>query len=507
MFTKEDIQQIKDKNIELKTVEKQLENFRKGFPYIRLIEPATIGNGIIRFRKPEIQNLSKLYDKEIYNYKTTTFIPASGAATRMFKDLIAFYENDDLTETLPKPVQEFFDNLKFFAFYDDLNLLLKKDKLDLNQLLLKKDYKTILTYLLFEKGLNYSKLPKALIKFHKYSDFSRTSMEEHLIEAAYYCKNNDNNIDIHFTIADDFYNLFKDTIFTIKDQIEKQLNVTYKIDISVQKPYTDILAVDLNYNPLRDKDGKLVFRPGGHGALIENLNDCDSDIIFIKNIDNITPDKLKKESYIYKKVLGGFLIKQQQKLAEYLEMLEDNKLDDEKLTEIEDFTENSLFIKIDKYYYSYNKVNKTNYLYYLLNRPIRICGMVRNTGEPGGGPFWIKEKSGAITLQIIETSQIDLDNKKQAKIFKQSSHFNPVDIACYVRNYKGDKFDLTEFIDPETGFISVKSKDGKEIKVQELPGLWNGAMSDWITIFIEVPLITFNPVKTINDLLRDEHQC
>jgi hypothetical protein len=426
----------------------------------------------------------------------------------MFKDLIAFMENNNGSEEHEPTgeVEKFIVNIEKFAFYDDLKDSMARYGQDIMKLIENKKYKEVIDFLLGEKGLNYKSLPKAMLKFHYYDDNARKAFEEHFVEGANYCRESDGNVSIHFTLPDENYDEIVDEINRIKDKYEKLFGVKYELAFSKQKPSTDIIAVDLSNNPFRDKDGRLVFRPGGHGALIENLNDCDSDIIFIKNIDNIVPDRLKANTYLYKKALCGMIIKLQQKLAQYLEMLESNTLSEDIIKEIEEFSEKNLDLRIDAYYRKYTRVDKIKYLYFLLNRPLRVCGMVRNTGEPGGGPFWIKETSGAETLQIVETSQINFDDKEQSRIFKRSTHFNPVDIICFVKDYKGSKFNLNEFIDENTGFISIKHKDGKDLKAQELPGLWNGAMSDWITLFVEVPLITFNPVKTINDLLRQEHQ-
>ena len=512
MFTKEDLQQIKEKGIELKTVEKQIENFKKGFPFIQLITPATVENGIKRLNKNELKELSTIYDNESSKYKLLKFVPASGAASRMFKELIAYYEEfnkseeSDKTDKSAQSLNYFLENISKFPFYKNLKQVLADNNLDLDRCVAEKDFKNILRYLLTDDGLSLSRMPKALLHFHTYGDYTRKAFEEHLIEGADYCRDKDNNVNIHFTLPDEMYENFIKEANACKEIYEKEFNVKYELAFSVQKPSTDIIAVDLNNNPFRDQNGKLIFRPGGHGALIENLNDCDSDLIFIKNIDNIVLDRLKPHTYLYKKALAGMLMLLQQKLAKFLKMLESNELMDETINEIEEFAVAELNLHFNSDYKKYSRINKINYLYFLLNRPLRICGMVKNTGEQGGGPFWIKDSTGGESMQIIESSQINFDNKEQHKIFRHSTHFNPVDIVCFVRDYKGNKFDLTEYIDESTGFISIKSKDGKDLKAQELPGLWNGAMADWITLCVEVPLITFSPVKTVNDLLRPEHQ-
>ncbi len=515
MFTKNDLIQIQSKGISLENIEKQIENFKKGFPFIKLINPATVHNGIKKFTKQEAAQLSEYYSKESKNSRVLKFVPASGAASRMFKHLFAFMKNykgteqdynDFIKDKSFNSVYHFFADIKKFAFYDDLKLTMQNNNLDVNQCIDDKDFVTIIDYLLTEKGMNYARLPKGLLKFHKYKDSSRMSVEEHLIEGANYCKDKNNRVAIHFTVSPEHKQIFIEKINHIKNKYERMFNLNYDISFSIQKSSTDTIAVDLNNEPFREQDGSLLFRPGGHGALIENLNDIKGDIIFIKNIDNVVPDRLKPQTYLYKKVIGGYLIKLQKRTHEYLKLLENMDVDDKKIDEIIKFSENELYIKHNSNFNELSKSDKINYLFKKLNRPMRVCGMVENEGEPGGGPFWIKNSYDEMSLQIVESSQIDFKNPQQNEIVHKSTHFNPVDLVCGICNYKGDFFNLNNFIDNSTGFISIKSKDGKSLKAQELPGLWNGAMAKWITVFVEVPLITFNPVKTINDLLRKEHQ-
>jgi hypothetical protein len=337
---------------------------------------------------------------------------------------------------------------------------------------------------------------------------SRTPAEEHLVEGALYGTDADGVVRIHFTVSPEHLSLFKKKCETAATLFEKRYEVKYEITFSEQKPSTDTIAVDENNEPFRTTEGKLFFRPGGHGALLENLNDLQADLIFVKNIDNVVPDRLKDVTIRYKKAIAGLLLDRQQRVFSYLRLLEqpENQLTDKQLAEMASYLENELSTKPTGKAHLSNRSTLINYLVSKLNRPIRVCGMVKNEGEPGGGPFWAIQADGTTTLQVVESSQIDLKDPEQAAIAATATHFNPVDLVCGVRNYKGEKFSLPDFRDPETGFISSKSKDGKPLKAQELPGLWNGAMSDWITIFAEVPIITFNPVKTINDLLRPEHQ-
>jgi hypothetical protein len=367
------------------------------------------------------------------------------------------------------------------------------------------EYNSIIDFLLLEKGLNYAALPKGLLKFHKYNNTSRTAFEEHFVEAADYSSDIHGEASIHFTLSPEHIYKFKNLIQHTIEGYEQNLNVRFNITYSIQKPGTDTIAVDLNNQPFCESDGSLLFRPGGHGALLENLNELNGDIIFIKNIDNIVPDRLKEETYKYKKAIGGLLVEFQEEVWKYLRLLEAGNVHEDLLDEIIQFTNDQLNIPL-AFSASLSNDEKVKILFSKFNRPIRVCGMVKNEGEPGGGPFWTKNSNGELSLQIVESSQIDMDNTEQKNIFKSSTHFNPVDLVCGVKDYKGFNFNLLNYTDPATGFISIKSKDGRELKALELPGLWNGAMADWITIFVEVPIITFNPVKTVNDLLREEHQ-
>jgi hypothetical protein len=370
-----------------------------------------------------------------------------------------------------------------------------------------KDYPTILKALLQPNALNYGNLPKGLLKFHKYPNQTRTALEEHLVEGAQYARMLNNEVIIHLTVSAEHKDSFQRLIETVKPLYEETHGVKFSIFFTEQKKSTDTIAVDENNLPFRDENKKLVFRPGGHGALIENLNDINGELVFIKNIDNVVPDRLKPQTVLYKKALAGLLISYQSLTFDYLSQLQENDNHSlEFLHEVLDFTINELCIIPPIEFETSNAAALQKYLISKLNRPIRVCGMVKNEGEPGGGPFWAINPDGSTSLQIVESSQIDLNNASVKNVFNSSSHFNPVDLICGITDVDGQKFDLTKFRDPNTGFITIKSKDGKQLKAQELPGLWNGAMSDWITIFVEVPLITFSPVKTINDLLREQHQ-
>ncbi|HRY98682.1 MAG TPA: DUF4301 family protein [Bacteroidales bacterium] len=515
MLTKEDLHLLRKKGITEEKINAQLEQFRHGFPYMRLDRPATPGDGIIRLESKRAQDLARFYDEHKGRYQLVKFVPASGAASRMFKHLHAFLsdhtDQSAMEDALqrdkgPQSVQAVLRNLSLFAFFDDLKEALKRDGKEVRQLLDKQDYRSLLEYLMDEKGLNYASLPKALLKFHRYDGYNRTAMEEHMVEGNYYVRQEDGSVPLHFTISPEHEEAFRKRLEKVTPLFEQRFSVKYDISFSNQKPSTDTIAVDMDNQPLRDADGQLVFRPGGHGALLENLNDLGADIVFIKNIDNVVPDRLKQETYLYKKVLGGYLIRLRRQVSDYLRILEQGMAGEELCQEIMGFATQELNIRFPDDFHFLSEKDKANLLFRALHRPIRVCGMVRNEGEPGGGPFWVRDHEGGVSLQIVESSQIDHSDPQQHELMGRATHFNPVDLACSTTDYKGEHFDLDEFTDPETGFISTKSVGGKQVKALELPGLWNGAMAKWITAFIEVPIITFNPVKTINDLLRKEHQ-
>ena len=358
--------------------------------------------------------------------------------------------------------------------------------------------------LLEPKGLNYGQLPKGLLEFHEYDDCVRTPMEEHLVEAALYASSN-GEANIHFTVSHEHLDLFKKMVEEKEGSYEAKFNCKFNVSFSEQKPSTDTVAANPDNTLFRTEDGKLLFRPGGHGALIENLNDIDSDVVFIKNIDNVVPDRLKGDTVEYKNLLAGILVTLQKRAFDYLRKLDTGKYSHEDLEEIIRFVQRDLCCrKAD--IKELEDADLVIYLHKKLNRPMRVCGVVKNVGEPGGGPFLTYNSDGTVSLQILESSQIDKNNKEYMKMFTEGTHFNPVDLVCAFKDYKGNKYDLPEYVDKSTGFISNKSKNGRELKALELPGLWNGAMSDWNTVFVEVPLSTFNPVKTVNDLLREQHQ-
>lgn len=500
--TKQDLEQLSQMGLSPEGVQLQINNFKKGFPKSHLDAAATPDNGGIRcLSDKEIARYEKQYRALARDKKILKFIPASGAATRMFKDLYSFTATyfgvaKNFEKEFPE-VKTFLENLRTFAFYNDLKDCMERADLDIDDYMRRGDYSTVINFLLKEQYLSYGSLPKALLKFHRYGAVQRTPLEEHIVEGALYARNSDNTVNLHFTISPEHRKAFLKKIAEVKHYYESTFGIKLKITFSEQKHYTDTIAVDEQNNPVRDENGRLTFRPGGHGALIENLNEQRADLIFVKNIDNVVPDWMKHTTVIYKQVLAGMLLELREKTFDALRTL-DGKPDKQTLSRLIRFAKEELNIMVPE-----GCDAKT--LHTLLNRPMRICGMVKNLGEPGGGPFYTIDTKGRRSLQVVESAQINHNDPQQEKIFQASTHFNPVDLVCSTKNYRSRYFDLRQYVDPQTGFISKKTKGALTVKSQELPGLWNGAMADWITLFVEVPVATFNPVKTVNDLLRKEH--
>lgn len=502
---KEDLEILKEKGITPEQFEEELRMLRDGFPYLKIESPATVGHGIsVLTPEMEIGAISCWEEFLHKGGKVIKMVPASGAASRMFKDLFAFVNGKS-----EKPdsdfLKKFFNNIEKFAFFNRLNLVvLTLYGKSIHTLIKEKRYKDIARTLLEKTGMNYGQLPKALLQFHKVTGTTRTALEEHLAEGAQYAMEKNGNVNVHFTVSEDHLPLAEMKVEEASGHLGNEYDAKFNVTYSVQKPHTDTVAANLDGTPYRE-DGKLFFRPGGHGALIENLNDLDADVIFIKNIDNVVPDSHRGATIQYKKVLGGTLVAVKQRMDEYCRKLDKGVPSAEELEDMLYFMHNVLCISHDNAE-NMTDSEKRDFIFSKLNRPLRVCGMVKNEGEPGGGPFLAYNADGTVSPQILESSQIDFKDKKSKKIMEESTHFNPVDLAVSTRDYKGRKFNLPDFVDKATGFISIKSREGVEIKALELPGLWNGAMSDWNTIFVEVPAQTFNPVKTVNDLLREAHQ-
>lgn len=512
-FSHQDIKQINSKGITVEDVMAQIETYKMGLPHINLKAAATLKDGVFAFSEQEKEHYISYFENQRNSKSIVKFVPASGAATRMFKFLFKFLKNYKpkketinayINRTEEADLMIFFVGLEKFPFYDNVVKQAKHFFPKYSTLSKDKQLVAFVKTMLDADKLNLSFQPKGLLPFHKYKSHVSSSFEEHLFEAALYASSN-NKAHLHFTISEHYKSIFDKEFEHIKAVVERKTNTVFTIAFSYQKEATDTIALTPDNELFRESDGSLLFRPSGHGALLENLNDLDADIIFIKNIDNVVVYKFEHLVAEYKKLLAGILLERQEQIFNYLTILETDVLE-EKLIEIAQFLTTKLSVYISPEFEKYSKKYQIAYLVEKLNRPLRVCGMVKNENEPGGGPFWVKHESGLESLQIVETAQIDLKNKSQKKILKNATHFNPVDIVCAIKDYKGNVFDLTKYIDPKTAFITQKTKTGKKLKALELPGLWNGSMANWNTILVEVPLETFNPVKTVNDLLKPKHQ-
>lgn len=500
-FTPQDIQQIKELGKTPEEVQDQLERFVNGFPDIELLSAVSDGNGLYSLSANEVKKYISKYDEESQEKKLLKFVPASGAASRMFKNLYNYL--DGQISEQDKDIQAFFDGIKNFAFYEELCSLLG-DRCE--ELIQKKD-KKVVEFVLDKKGLNYGSLPKALLTFHNYENGNTSkAIDEHLVEGSLYCPASDDKVSIHFTVSKEHLELIKTHLAASIPIFEKQYNKHFEITFSIQDKATDTIAVNRNNKAIRKENGELLFRPGGHGALLKNLDAIDADLIFIKNIDNVAAQCLIQDTVDYKKALGGILFEIQEKIYTYCKTLKNEELIDEILEkDILSFMKLTLGYVPPKIYHKLGKKDKTVSLFQKLNRPLRICGVIESSNT-GGGPFWVKHPDGAESLQLVETAQVNMLNPAQKEILESSLYANITDLVCGVKDFEGKKFDLMKFRDSDTGFIAEKSQGGQTLKAMELPGLWNGAMSDWNTIFVKVPASTFNPVKTVIDLLNKEHQ-
>ncbi len=504
MFAQKDLHQIAEKGILPDEIYRQIKYFQNGFPPLDICMTASPGKGIIILSEGDEKHYKDIFQDQGPDSQITRFIPASGAATRMFKTLYEALDNlkeKSKQEQLSwvagnQEIRDFFESLESYPFYEDLEIGENASPED------------VLKNLLGAEGLDYGSKPKGLLKFHKYSkEDRRSSFEEHLLEAVMYCGNRSNMVRIHMTVSTDHLEGFKSEAARILPGIEKETGFRLDLSFSFQRPETDTIAVDLSNAPFRNPDGSLLFRPGGHGALIRNLDALDSDIIFISNIDNVAPDRTKEIRVKYKQVLGGVLLEFRSKIFYDLQLLtSDNILEKGELDSMVNFMHDRVGVAVPEGLQSWDIPDLRLWLIQSMDRPIRVCGMVKNEGEPGGGPFYVRSEGGEIGLQIVESSQIDLENPHQAALLAESTHFNPVDLVCSIRDFRGNKFNLGQFVDYNTGFISSKSVGGKPLKALELPGLWNGSMAGWLTLFVDVPIETFSPVKTVFDLIREEHQ-
>jgi hypothetical protein len=493
----------------------QLETFRASDSFVALNRPCTLEDGVFRITSVETTRYIELQEEAALKGRFAGFVPASGAASRMFQTLTRAYHDlrgggridrrITADNSAFRDLFRFADAIEELAFFEDLQDALSRDGLSLESLIAQQHFLPVLEYLLTPRGLNYDALPKGLLRFHRYPDERRTAFQEHLVDAAFYTVDERRRCKIHFTVSPEHEDAFRKHLESVRHKYESRYGVTYEVGFSLQRPSTNTVAVDLENRPFRDMDGKLVFRPGGHGALLGNLNDLGGDLVYIKNIDNVVPDRLKETAVVWKKVLGGFLVDVQDRVRSLLKGME-RGLSQGDIESAGRFAKEKLLIHLPESFEGWTNEQKSRFLLEKLNRPIRVCGVVPNAGEPGGAPFWVQNRKGGLSVQIVEKAQVDFASPEQNSVWMSSTHFNPVDIVCAVRDTFGKPFDLTRYVDPAAVFISRKSKDGRELKALELPGLWNGAMADWITLIVEVPSITFNPVKTVFDLLRPEHQ-
>lgn len=514
-LSKKDKAQIEKKGLTERKVQQQIELFQNGLPHSNLVSEARINNGILKLTNEQESQFISVFETKKDKVSILKFVPASGAATRMFKFLFAFLDEYNIGEESinayinkhkNKDLSVFFVGLEKFPFYDIVMNRLKTEHSNFDELTSDEQQLEFVRTMLDEDKLNYGNFPKGLLPFHKYKDGTiSTAFGEHLYESALYSESNEPT-KLHFTISEKYNSKFDEEFQKIEHKIEAITGSTFDISFSYQKESTDTIAVTPKNRPFRNPDGSLLFRPSGHGALLENLNDLDADIIFVKNIDNVVTKYYKEEVARYKKVLAGILLQLQEQAHKHLHTLDQDNVTEDQLIEIAEFLANKMNVRISSEFEKYSFRYQIEYLYDKLNRPLRVCGMVKNEGEPGGGPFWTKDESGTVSLQIVESAQINKKSKQQKDILKKATHFNPVDLVCATKNYKGEKFDLKKFVDHKTAFITMKTKTGKDLKALELPGLWNGSMANWNTVFVEVPLITFNPVKTVNDLLKAPHQ-
>lgn len=512
MFSESDVQHLSSRKISLQQAEEQMACFAKGFPYLKCECAASVGKGIVKLTESEANAAVAAWNEYLdAGHRVVKFVPASGAASRMFKDLFAFVDAP-YEEPETDFEQVFFHHIEYFAFFSALDACCHSlHGKGVKELIAQGRYKVVARTLLAGDGLAYGQLPKGLLLFHSYADGTvRTSFEEHLVEGALYAKDSDGRVHLCFTVSPEHHRFFEKKVKEVMRRYEQRYGVSFDIQFTEQKPSTDTIAATPEGEPFHDAKGQLVLRPGGHGALIENLNEVNSDVVFIKNIDNVVPDRLKDETILYKQILAGTLVQLQQKVYKYLRLLDSGAYTEADLVEMITFLEERFFC-VSPWFrpatvHTDSRSALVAYLKNKLHRPMRVCGMVRNVGEPGGGPFIAFNADGTMSLQILENSQIDKNDPRSAAMFNEGTHFNPVDLVCGLCDHNGVSYNLPDYVDKSTGFISSKSKDGRELRALELPGLWNGAMSDWLTLFVEVPLATFNPVKTVNDLLRNEHQ-
>lgn len=505
-LTNDDLLTLEQRGITTEQLQQQVDRFKTGFPYLKLYNSARPGEGITVLTQDQESQAIARWDKYLADGGSVCkFVPASGAASRMFKALFAFVDGEEAHPAEGSDVARLIKDIHKLAFFNELNEVTKNATgKTVDELLADRREKDVIALIIRPNGLNYGNLPKGLLTFHRADNGVRTPVEEQLMEGAQSACQADGTVNMHLTVSGAHRQAFEAKLAEVKEGIEKRMGVKINVGMSEQKPSTDTVAVDES-NELFREDGKIVFRPGGHGALIQNLNDINAEVVFIKNIDNVVPDSLREPTLKYKKVIAGYMIELHDKVAHYINLIDRSDYTEADLQEICQFLREKFAVESPSFT-ALKGEDLADYLRSMLNRPMRVCGMVRNEGEPGGGPYIVYNADGSRSLQILESTQIDLSKDENKEMMAKATHFNPVDLVCYITDVKGHKFNLPDYVDPQTGFISSKSLHGRSLKALELPGLWNGAMSNLLTAFVQVPIETFNPVKTVNDLLRPQHQ-
>jgi len=501
-----DLKTLEARGITLGQLQEQVTRFETGFPYLKIFDSARPGEGITVLSADDETKAVARWDEFLADGgKVCKFVPASGAASRMFKALFAFVDGADEHPAPNSDVARLLAGIHGVAFFKELDeAVMRLYQKDVDALLAEGREKDVIGAIILPDGMNYGNLPKGLLTFHHAADGTRTPVEEQLMEGAQSARQADGTVNMHLTVSGSHREAFAKKLAEVKPRIERAMGVKIDVGMSEQMASTDTVAVNED-NTLFRENGNLVFRPGGHGALIRNLNGIDAEVVFIKNIDNVVPDSLRGATLKYKKVIAGYLMELHDCVAAYIRLIDGGEFSDAQLEEICRFLRTAFSFDAPELSDLRGEA-LAKYLRAKLNRPLRVCGMVKNEGEPGGGPYIAYNSDGSRSLQILESTQIDLSKDENKQMMAKATHFNPVDLVCYVTDVDGKPFDLTRYVDPQTGFISSKSLHGRSLKALELPGLWNGAMSDWLTAFVEVPVETFNPVKTVNDLLRPQHQ-
>ena len=499
------LEQIASHGLAVHEVERQVALLETPPLPVKVDRACTLGDGIRVIDAETGDRLARFFESRMPELGCVKFIPASGAASRMFAALSAEARASDPVSLSDLRARDDANAAEVLKLLDGIERLPFVDRLpSRDPESFDDDVRSLLQFMLGSDGLGYETLPKALIPFHREGAAALTPFEEHLVEAAEYAKGEGGLCRLHFTVSPEHLPGFESLEQRVHADFGERLDANFQIDYSVQKPSTDSIAVAEDGTLFVGDDGRLVFRPGGHGALIENLAEIDADIVFVKNIDNVAHRDRRGDGLQWKKVLAGMAVELKTHAFELIDSLKNARTEDSIAAAV-DFVRRSLNIDPATLVDESGSIPSAEVLIDRLNRPLRVCGMVRNTGEPGGGPFWVRNAEGT-SAQIVEASQIDLNDSEQRERLETSTHFNPVDLVCAPRAHDGSLHDLRQFIDQDTVFVVEKSKDGRPLRAIERPGLWNGAMALWNTVFVEVPVETFTPVKTVSQLLDPPHQ-